>query len=318
MPALIPRYPVYVPSKGRSSAGQTARFLIADGVPFHLVVEPQEREQYAKAFGEERLLVLPFSNLGLGSIPARNWIWEHAKAAGHARHWIMDDNIQKIYRRFHGRRLPCASGAALRLTEDFIERYTNVGIGGMNYEMFIPSTLKAPPFFLNCHVYSTLLIRNDLPYRWRGRYNEDTDLCLQVLAGGLCTVAMNAFVIKKLWTMTVKGGNTEDLYQGDGRLKMARSLKRLWPYVVDVKRRFKRPQHVVRGAWKGFDTQLIRRDDIDWDALANAGNDEHGLRLHQVGDTIKSEVIRGLVERSASLPSSREADEELDAGGDHA
>jgi hypothetical protein len=42
--------------------------------------EPQEEEIYAQHFGRERLLLLPFSNLGQGSIPARNWVWEHAKA----------------------------------------------------------------------------------------------------------------------------------------------------------------------------------------------------------------------------------------------
>lgn len=304
---LMPRYPVYIPSKGRADSGYTAKFLIRDGVPFHLVVEPQEADEYRAAFGSDRVLVLPFSNLGLGSIPARNWLWEHANSQGYDRHWCIDDNILRVRRRFHGRRIPCDSGAALRIVEDFIDRYENVGIAGLQYQMFLPDDIKAPPFYLNCHIYSALLIDGRIPYRWRGRYNEDTDLCLQVLAGGLCTVAINAFMIEKLTTMKVAGGNTAELYSGDGRLRMARSLERLWPYVVETKRRFKRPQHVVRGAWKGFDTPLIRRTDIDWEALEQAGTDEQGLRLVQVADAIKSPVIQELVKRSAALPSSRES-----------
>ena len=46
-------------------------------------------------------------------------------------------------------------------------------------------------------VYSTLLIDNSLDIRWRGRYNEDTDLCLQALSLGYCTVNFNAFLIVK-------------------------------------------------------------------------------------------------------------------------
>lgn len=308
MAKLMPRYPVYVPSRGRYETGFTAKFLIKDGVPFHLVVVPSEAAEYAKRFGEERLLVLPDDDHRL--VEARNWIRDHSEAAGYERHWQLDDNILRVRRRFHGRRIPCDSGAALRLTEDFVERYTNVGIAGLQYQMFLADDLKAPPYYLNCHVYSASLVWNRMPYRWRRVYNDDTDICLQVLAGGLCTVAMNAFMIEKLKTMTVKGGNANGasgLYEGDGRLKMARSLERDWPYVVSVDRRFKRPQHVVRGAWKGFDTPLIRRTDIDWEALANAGTDEHGLRLKQVADTIKSQVIRDLVDHSASLPSSRDA-----------
>lgn len=178
------RYPVYVISKGRADCCLTARFLAKDGVPFSLVVEPQQRDQYVARFGGERVRVLPFSNLGLGSIPARNWVWEDAKAAGHERHWILDDNIYKIERRYQGRRIRCDSDSALAAVEDFTDRYENIAIAGLNYHMFAPGDKAIKPFATNVHVYSCLLIRNDLPYRWRGRYNEDTDLCLQVLAGG--------------------------------------------------------------------------------------------------------------------------------------
>lgn len=78
-----PQYPVYVISKGRADVNQhTAAFLQEDGVPHHVVVEPQEADRYIERFGPDQVLVLPFSNLGLGSIPARNWCWEHALEAG--------------------------------------------------------------------------------------------------------------------------------------------------------------------------------------------------------------------------------------------
>ena len=282
-----PRYPVYVISKGRYENCPTAKFLIEDKVDFFLVVEPQEKHEYAARYGAERILVLPFSNLGLGSIPARNFCWEHSKKNGHFRHWILDDNISKVRRLNKGKRLACNANYAFVATEDFTDRYENIAIAGLNYTFF--AITKMPPFYLNCHVYSTLLIRNDLDYRWRGRYNEDTDLCLQVLSGGWCTVLMNAFLIDKMATMTMKGGNSDILYKGDGRLVMARSLERVWPGVVTVDRRFKRPQHVVKNAWKGFDTQLIRRKDIDWD---NLKSNNYGMKLRQVKDEVKSEELQ--------------------------
>lgn len=230
------RAPIYVISKGRHDCCLTARFLIEDGVDFKIVVEPQEKDLYAKEFGVKRLLVLPFSNLGLGSIPARNWVWEHSKKIGAKQHWILDDNIRYMGRRYHGLRLRCNAGKALAAVEDFYLRYENIGMIGLNYYMFAPDRVNLPPFVVNCHVYSCMLIRNDLPYRWRGRYNEDTDLCLQIIAGGYCTVLTNAFLIQKMRTMNMKGGNSDQLYQGDGRLKMARSLERMWPHIVQVKR----------------------------------------------------------------------------------
>lgn len=290
---LLPEYPVYVISKGRAERCLTAKVLRHDGVPFRLVVEPQERDLYLKHGAlESELLVTPFSNLGQGSIPVRNFVWEHALAAGAVRHWILDDNISDFWRRWQSRKIRCAAGPALRVPEVFVDRYTNIGIAGLNYYMFNPNRVAFPPFFLNVHVYSCLLIRNDLPQRWRGRYNEDTDLCLQVLSSGLCTVLFNSFLAWKMTTMTMKGGNMTDLYQGDGRLKMARSLERQWPGVVETKRRFQRPQHVVKGAWRGFDTPLQRRTDIDWDALPKV--DEMGLQMHMRQEP-KNERIRELI-----------------------
>ena len=274
----VPRYPVYVISKGRSDCCLTARFLRKDGTPFYIVVEPQEKAEYAKEFPSVQLLVTPFSNLGQGSIPVRNWVWEHAKSTGAKRHWIIDDNIRWISRRYNSERIPCDSGTALFCCEDFVERYKNIAVAGLGYEMFATGVQKLPPFRVNCHIYSCLLILNSLPWRWRGRYNEDTDLCLQVLADGWCTVAFNAFLIKKTESMVMKGGNTDELYQGEGRLKMARSLERLWPGVVTVGRRFNRPQHIVKYAWKKFDTPLKLKPGIKIDPTPN----EYGMVLKRV------------------------------------
>lgn len=271
-----PRHPVYVISKGRydPALALTVRFLLEDEIPFRLVIEPTERDEYAQLVDSETILVLPFADLGLGSIPARNFAWEHAIETGAERHWILDDNIASVERFHGGRRERCPSGPVFACVEDFVDRYENVAITGLNYHMFgIPGSLKKP-FHLNAHVYSFMLIDNALEQRWRGRYNEDTDLCLQVLAAGLCTILVNAFLAYKKPTMTGKGGNTDELYAGDGRLEMARSLERRWPGVVKVRRRYGRPQHVVD--WKKFDTPLIRKPDVD---LSKIEPNEYGLVL---------------------------------------
>jgi len=283
----VPRYPVYMPSKGRDVVCLTPRLLTRDGVPFRLVVEPQERDAYAARFPDVPLLVLPENDRGL--IYARNWIKAHATAAGYERHWQLDDNLRETFRFHRGNRLPCHAGIALSVLEDFVDRYENVAVAGLNYTMF--ALQPSVPFYRNARVYSCSLVLNRIPHRWRSRYNDDTDLCLQVLADGWCTVLLNAFLIEKKTTMTLRGGNTTDLYQGDGRLKMARSLERLWPGVVQTDRRFKRPQHVVKNAWRKFDTPLRRKPD----AVISDGPNEYGMRLAQVAPEIKSERLRALL-----------------------
>jgi hypothetical protein len=116
----------------------------------------------------------------------------------------------------------------------------------MQYEKFLPARYKhIQPFRLNTRIYSCILIRNDLPYRWRGRYNEDTDLSLRALKDGWCTVLFNAFLAEKITTMRIKGGNTDELYRDDGRLQMALSLQRQHPDVVKVAHKWGRWQHQV-------------------------------------------------------------------------
>lgn len=296
-PGTLPTYPVYVISKGRFKNPLTARFLLRDGVPFTLIVEPQEADDYRRSLPDANIEVLPFSNLGLGGIPARNWVWEHSISVGAERHWILDDNIRQVHRLYKGRRIPCASGPAFAVVESFVDRYENIAIGGMNYHMF--GVKGAPPFRANLHVYSDLLIDNSLTQRWRGRYNEDADLCLQVLAAGLCTVLVNVFLIEKMPTMTMKGGNSDELYQADGRLRMARSLERVWPHVVKTDRRYQRPQHIVRDAWRKFDTPLKLKEGISLEDFT--GPDEFGLKLRAIKE-VRSQSLASLLGPESTWP----------------
>jgi len=239
------RYPIYVISKGRWDSRLTVKALEKLGLEFSLVVEPQEFEAYADVINPEKIHVLPFSNLGQGSIPARNWVWDHAAASGAARHWILDDNMDGFYELNHNLKRKVVDKNPFTLTEEFVDRYENVALAGLQYEFFAMRRAELPPFVLNTRIYSCILIKNDLPYRWRGRYNEDTDLSLRALKDGWVTALFNAFLCKKMPTMTMSGGNTDELYQEDGRLKMAESLRDQHPDVVTITRKWDRWQHQV-------------------------------------------------------------------------
>lgn len=244
-----PSYPVYVISKGRWESRLTVKALEGKGIPFHVVIEPQEYDNYSAVIDPAKIFVLPFSNLGQGSIPARNWVWEHSIGIGAERHWILDDNIRDFYRLADNIKYRVDSGVAFKACEDFVDRYENVALAGMQYELLAPRINKCPPFILNTRIYSCILIKNDIPYRWRGRYNEDTDLSLRALKDGWCTILFYAFLADKMATMRMKGGNTDQLYRQDdkmdGRLLMAQSLQRQHPDVVKITRKWGRWQHQV-------------------------------------------------------------------------
>jgi hypothetical protein len=245
---INPRYPVYIISKGRWKSRLTSKALDAIKVPYHIVVEPQEFKHYAYYVDPAKILQLPKENYGGGcSIPARNFVWKHSKKRGADRHWILDDNIDGFFRLNNNLKAPVGDGTIFRAAEEFTDRYENVALSGFNYFMFAARKTTPPPYYLNTRIYSCILVKNDLPYEWRGRYNEDTDLSLRALKDGWCTVLFNTFLALKLQTMSQTGGNTESLYIGipDGRLKMAESLKEQHPEHVIITRKWDRWQHHV-------------------------------------------------------------------------
>jgi hypothetical protein len=107
-------YPVCIPSKGRADCQKTGKALSRMGVSYKFFVEETEYEEYCKHVGAANVVKMPFHDLGQGSIPARNFIWEWAKERGHKRHWTIDDNIQSFARCDRNRRLCVYGGGFFR------------------------------------------------------------------------------------------------------------------------------------------------------------------------------------------------------------
>jgi hypothetical protein len=255
---MNPRFPIYIPSKSRYDSRLTMKVLDRMQVPYYVIIEEQEYSQYAAVLPPSRLLILDKAyqrnydtcdDKGLmispGPGPARNFAWDHALAHNYSWHWVMDDNIWNFYYRIHNRCVPALDGAFFYLMEEFVLRFKNIGMAGPCYDMFAPRTVKRPPFVLNTRIYSCNLIRNDLTFRWRGRYNEDTDLSLRILKDGWCTVQFIAFLAKKIRTQLIKGGNTQEFYSRYGTLPKSKMLVMLHPDVTKLTYKFRRWHHEV-------------------------------------------------------------------------
>lgn len=272
---MLPRYPVYIISKGRADRCLTSKELQFLRVPHYVIVEAQEQEQYATHLGDlATILVLDKAfqrdydtcdelgdTKGKGPGPARNMAWEHSISAGSERHWVMDDNIRHFERLNHNKRIPVSDGTILAAMEDHTERYENVVMSGPEYTMFVPRRDKVPPFIPNTRIYSCNLILNSLPYRWRGRYNEDTDLSLRILKDGWCTILYYAFLQIKVPTQTMSGGNTDEFYAREGTKPKSEMLCELHPDVSKLVWKFGRFHHQVD--YRPFrKNKLIRRPDL--------------------------------------------------------
>jgi len=287
---MQPSYPIYIPSKGRWQQERrlTSRALESMGLRYFVVVEAQEADAYRAAvdsrFGTVLVLDPAYQrdydacdDLGLskskGSGPARNFIWDHAKASGAARHWTVDDNINGWVRLVNNTKIRVLDGAAFRAMEDFCDRYSNVAMAGPNYRFFAKQRQDVPPFITNTRVYSCNLIQTDVPFRWRGRYNEDTILSLDMLKLGWCTVLFNAFLQNKIHTQTIKGGNTDTVYV-DGTLPKSQMLVREHPDVSRLVWKFNRWHHHVD--YRPFKANRLKRKP---GLVIPEGTNEYGMKL---------------------------------------
>lgn len=266
-----PKYPIYVVSKGRYDfKGNTSNHLSRMGVKHYIVVEPQEVDLYKEYMDLNYCTVLELDmeyknkydvfdddigkGNGLGPGASRNFVKDHSTNLGFKWHWVLDDNIENFDFFWRGHKIYSHSPEIFSQVEDFVDRYENIGQAGLNYSKFCKGLDRVPPYVLNTRIYSFILNRNDLPYEWRGRYNEDTDLSLRILKDGYCTVQFNACLSAKLTTQKVKGGNTEEFYKKDGTYYKSLMLEKMHPDVAKVVWKFNRWHHEVD--YSGFTQKL--------------------------------------------------------------
>ena len=270
------RYPVYIISKGRAQTRLTARTLEELKIPYFMVIEKQDYDAYSCVIDKKKILVLPFEgNHGKGPGRARNWCWDHAVANGHQKHWVLDDNIDGFYRLHENRRIKVADNAIFRAAEDFVDRYKNVLVSGFQYRFFNPAAAKRPPFIKNTRIYSVLLIDHQCKHRWRGMYNEDTILSLDVLKDGDCTVLFSSFLAGKAATQTLSGGNTEEFYKSEGTYRKSLMLQRMFPEETELVKRYGRWHHEVNYKLYWDNWMLLKVKN----PMKKDVNNEYGMKL---------------------------------------
>lgn len=283
-----PEFPIYIVSKGRWERNPTRKCLEEMQVPYRIIIEEPQYDDYAKYTDKDKLLILPekykeeydtFWKDGderTGPGCARNFAWDHSISEGYKWHWVMDDNIESFERLNKNLKVKCTSGTIFYVCEQYVLRYTNIGQAGLNYTIFCPSSDSRPAVKFNTRIYSCLLIRNDIPFRWRGRYNEDTDLSLRIMKSGMCTVQFNAFLQSKRATQSLRGGNSEEFYDKEGTKNKSQMLVDMHPDVSKMCYKWNRWHHYVN--YKSFEVNKPKlREDIHIQKETN----EYGMILQE-------------------------------------
>ena len=261
---MTTKFPIFIPSKGRHDIRMTAHKLREAGVDFRLIVEPQEVKKYQSNWGTDSVVELDMNfqknydtcdeygdRMSKGSGASRNYAWQIALEEKHTNFWVIDDNL-KYFHYIDQEGFIRARNLKkwFTLIEQKITKPNNVVMGGpADYRFVVYGQGKFRRYKFNTRVYSFSLIRSNIPMRFRGRFNEDTILSIDILKAGFATTLIHDQLFSKSATNVVKGGNTDALYGGGGKTAItgpkSRQLKQVHPDVVKIVARHGRIHHYV-------------------------------------------------------------------------
>lgn len=251
------RWPIYIPSRGRYDNCITAKRLDAEGIPYSIVVEPHEAENYCSVFS--RVLVMNESNRGVFN--ARNWMKDHAHSIGARYHWQVDDNIRGMYVRRGKQNKRSTFSECLTIAERYVERFNNIGQASFIYTPFAFEATRDVEINRLCA--SCMLILNQQEPRFRPDLISDIDYSLQVLHTGMCTVVFQRMMIDKVKSCAMKGGCTE--IQHSNREHYYLGLTRAWPGVFTLRYRNGRIGMLPSRIWRTFPQR----------PMPNGGSNDH-------------------------------------------
>lgn len=228
------KYPIFIISYNRPKNHITARKLAEYEIYHYIVLHKEQIPEYLKNFTNEMKKFttilefddvyklkyetcdnIPHSIKNAGSGAERNFAWDYSKNVLNSNsHWLLDDNmyfsyISGIKNNIYARN--CCDkikfNELFNKAEDFFDKYENLLMIELAQRDFIVNKLKYS-YVLNTRCFSCNLIYNDMPIRWRGRYNEDVILSFDIMQAGYCIASYKGGVLKnKISTRRARGGN---------------------------------------------------------------------------------------------------------------
>lgn len=212
------KYPINILSYKRANDknGFTHLTLTRSKINHYIFVEPSQEEEYRKWINPEycRIIVTPenFSELKMGSTPVRNYILDFWKGK-FDRVWMLDDNIRKYVRFYHGEKNEIEGRGIFTPLEKYVERYDNVGLCSHNFNPFINENEAHPCIVKNGKAYSSFLIPTNNDIRFRYKHQEDNLISMEYICKGYSNICFNSILYDKQTSGMNTGGNHETIYK---------------------------------------------------------------------------------------------------------
>ena len=217
-------YPIYIPSKNRADSGTTAKLFQKAGVPFYVLVEPQDADKYRKYYKEEELVVMDENDKGIDY--ARNFAKNHSKTLGAKFHWQFDDDVKAFRFRIGKQNVKTDAAQVINLAESVTDLYTNVGASSLMYDTWAFNATS--PIKLNKMMASAMLFNNENDFKFEPHMVEDIDISMQYLSAGYVTLLFATALVTVPTTLNDKGGLGVDARLGEERKLRCENLVKKW------------------------------------------------------------------------------------------
>lgn len=222
--------PVYVPSKGRSAGSQTLRALTAEAYPGVVICSPSDEQSlYRERYGWP---VIEQEGTGIGN--ARQTCLQHARAMGHERFWMLDDDVTGAFVRSGTRFEKSTIGRIIDLMESAVELSGSRDYVTMFGPNFRHRAWSGPPAEMDAHLRNFVCLRTDVPGDYWPHVKEDLDMVLQIITAGGHTVRFNFVAFDSPRMGTTEGGCWDDYLTG-ALDAASMALASRWPGLVEVK-----------------------------------------------------------------------------------
>lgn len=228
-------WPIYVCSKARPHDRHisTMRLLRDAGVPFNLVVEPQDAAVYEEAWPDAVVLVLPENDRGLAY--CRNFVIQHAASAGHAWVWVMDDDVKRFCKQIGKKAVTVPVNDLLAEAEAAAVKYTDLPFMqiGLSYVQNVWSAkttvrLNGPmDVVVAFHVAALGGFRYDETLSLK----SDREFTLRLLGLGYCNVTLTTLGFD-CPTNGSNAGGLQDVYRAGVEAECVQRLATMYPGVV--------------------------------------------------------------------------------------
>ena len=147
--AIEPQYPMYIVSKGRGDSRLTSRCFERLRIPYFIVVEVQDFDEYACVIDEEK------SSLSHLNVPIMVTDQEEqgTGAGTTQKRMVTKDTgclttISKISTGCIATEFCPSLTVECSVSEEFVDRFSNVPVAGLNYDFFVIANGSTYPLFV--------------------------------------------------------------------------------------------------------------------------------------------------------------------------